>query len=390
MFDIERFITKTDRIIAKAREKAAIRLQWGEPAFKLPIDVKERIKNALTEAIDKGLTRYTSPAGLEELRSIIVDKLKEKNKINASVEEIVVTVGGTAALSFIFKILAKDNFIVIPDPGWFAYPPVAHIVGADIIYVPEERYGYEELLKAKAEAERRGKKLKAIVINSPSNPSGYIYSKAQLKEILDFAEDYSIFVISDEVYEDFVLKGKHVSAASLNKERVLSVFSLSKTYSLTGLRIGYIVAPDESLAKKIAIAQLHTYVCPPSITQYVAMICIREKIEGMYIKEWLKGIEENVEYVAKALLERNIRWREPMGGIYVWFPLPKVDSAKFAEKLLEEKGVGVAIGEDFGTRWQEYIRVLSAVDGQVFREGLTRIFDLYDNLMQLTIDSKNK
>jgi len=381
MLDFRRLVTKTDRITAKSREISCIRLHLGEPALKFPSVVRERIKEALIEALERGVTRYTPPAGLTELREVLVDKLRDRNRIDADLNEIVVTAGGTAALSLIFRFFAKNSFVAIPDPGWFAYPSIIRVAEADVIHVSEQEYGYEALLKAREEAKKRNKELKIIVVNSPSNPTGHIFNKEQLREIIDFAEDYSVYIVSDEVYEDFILTGEHVSPAALSKEHVFSVFSLSKTYGLTGLRIGYIVAPDREKARKLTVAQLHTYVCPTSFAQYIALVCIRERIEREYINQWLETIKMNVEYIDELLMERNIEWTRPLGGIYVWFPLPNVDSWEFALKLLEEKRVSVAVGEDFGTKWNEYVRVLTAVDTQLFREGVNRIFRLYDELL---------
>ena len=380
MMDFDKFVTKTDRITARSRRFECIRLHLGEPTFEFPSVVKEKLKEALVEALDKGVTRYTPPAGLVELREVIADKLWEKNGIDADSREIIVTAGGTAALSLVFRFFSKDSFVAIPDPGWFAYPSIIRVSGADVIYVPEQEYGYEALLRAREEARKHDKELRIIVINSPSNPTGYVFNKEQLKEIIDFAEDYSVYIVSDEVYEDFILRGENVSPASLSREHVFSVYSLSKTYGLTGLRIGYLVAPDREIARKLTIAQLHTYVCTTSFAQYVALVCIREHIEKEYIDQWLKTIRDNINYIDELLIRRNIKWRKPIGGIYVWFPLPNVDSWEFALKLLEEKRVSVAVGEDFGTKWNEYIRVLTAADAQVFRKGVKRIFELYDEI----------
>ncbi len=377
-FDFKRIITHTDRVIAKAKAPDIIKLSWGEPAF----PPSKKIREALLEAFNKGYTRYTPPAGLQELREAISDKLRRKNKIDTDPSEIIVTVGGTGALHLIFRLIAKGEVITIPNPGWFAYPSVIRVAEANLVWIDEKKYGYEALQKAREGLKRKGKELKAIVINSPSNPSGYIFSEKQLKEILDFAEDYSAYIISDEVYEDFILEGKHISIASIKKDCVFTVFSLSKTYALTGLRIGYIVAPDKQIAKELTILQLHTCVCPTSFAQYVALVCIRDRIEEEYISKWISVIKENIQYLDKKLKERGITWEKPKGGIYAWFPLPRIDSKKFAFELLEKKKVAVAVGADFGTKWDEYIRITTAVEPEIFREGIDRILQYYDEIQK--------
>lgn len=376
MLELEKLVTHTDRIIARARRPGVIRLQWGEPAFPPPRAVRE----ALLEALDLGLTRYTPPAGLPELREAIARKLREKNSVMCDAREVVVTAGGTAALHFVFRLLARGGAVAVQDPGWFAYPAIIRVAGAEVVWVPEEKLGYEELERAREDAKRKGLDLRVVVVNTPSNPSGTMFSRETLKEVLDFAEDRGVWVVSDEVYEDFVLDGTHVSPASISRERVFAVYSLSKTYALTGLRIGYVVAPDESWARRLTIMQLHTYVCPTSFAQHVARVLIERRVEREYMSEWLSTIRKNVELTERALRERGIEWRRPKGGIYAWFPLPGQDSAEFARLLLEKMSVAVAVGKDFGTRWDEWIRVTTAVPSDTYEEGLRRIFKLYDEL----------
>lgn len=382
MIELEKLVTKTDRITARARRKNALRLHLGEPDFPVPSYVKEEIIGFFKESIEKGYTRYTDPRGIRELREVLSEKLHRKNKIDAEPSQIVVTAGGTAALSLIFRLIAANDYVAIPDPAWFAYPSIIRVAEAKIVRIPENSYNYETLSKITEELRKKEGELKAIVVNSPSNPTGYVYSREELREIIDFAEDYSVFVISDEVYEDYPLTREPISVASINSEKVFSVYSMSKTYGLTGLRIGYLVAPNKELARKITIMQLHTYVCPTSMAQYIALRCIEEKIEEKLLPIWLKEIKTNISLTRKRLSEENIEWKEPMGGIYAWIGLPSIDSWIFARELLEKKLVSVAVGEDFGPRWKSYIRILLAVSNEKYSEGFSRILEFYKEIKE--------
>jgi len=319
-----KFDLYVDVITDEAKKcKDVIQLQWGELASVPP----DRVKNFFVEAFEKKLTRYTLPHGDLELRRVLRKKLADKNGIRADVDNIIVTIGGTAAINFVFRILAGDG-------------------------------GY-------------------IVMNYPSNPTGYVFDVNTMKEVVEFARDHDVLILSDEAYEDYVFAGKHISIASIGGlDNIVSVFTISKTYSFTGLRIGYAVGPKE-IIDAMALAQVHTYISPPSINQYVARRLLEENIASEIVKKNLEILRHNLKIVKEFAEENSWELMEPRGGIYAFIRLPGIDSAKFSLKLLREAKVAVAPGIDFGERWNEWLRITIAKSKSELLEGLRRIKKQY-------------
>lgn len=366
-----RFDLIVDIITSKAKTTPnIIQLQWGELATVPP----RIIRDFFLEAFDKGLTRYTLPHGDIRLREVIREKLLEKNRINASIKNILVTVGSTAAINFVFRVIAGDSgYIIIQDPSWFGYPGIAHYVGAKVFRILESSYSYEALEEAKRKIDNIGGELRGIVMNYPANPTGYVFSEGIMKEVLEFARDYDLLVISDEAYEDYVFYGKHTSIASLGGlDNVVAVYTISKTYSFTGLRIGYAVGKKE-LIDAMALAQVHTYISPPAINQYVAMRLLQENIAKQVVVENLKLLTQNLKIAKDLAEEYDWDYIDPRGGIYFFFRIPRIDSGEFALKLVEKYGVAVAPGIDFGEKWREWIRITIAKSKEEVEEGLRRI-----------------
>ena len=370
-----KFDLYVDIITSKAKSRAnIIQLQWGELSASPP----KGVSDFFIEAFDKDYLRYTSPHGDVGFREAIREKLAKKNKITADIENILVTSGGTAAINFAFRVIAGDGgYILIQDPSWFGYPGISNYVGAKTVRLPELKYGYEEFENIYKSVRDRGGELRMIVLNYPSNPTGYVFDEETLKSALDFAEDYGVLLLSDEAYEDYVFSGTHTSIASIKGlEHILSIFTLSKTYAFTGLRIGYAVGPKE-LIDSMAVAQVHTYISPPSINQYVAMRILQADMDRSFIEENLRMLKHNLKIVMEAIEENGWDFIEPRGGIYAFIRLPRIKSHKFALRLLEEKKVAVAPGVDFGDRWIDWIRITIAKATDEIVEGLNRISQLY-------------
>jgi len=370
-----KFDLYVDIITSRAKSrKDVIQLQWGELAAKPP----KKISEFFLEGYAKGKVRYTAPHGDLELREAIKEKLRRKNKIDADIDNIIVTTGGTAAINFVFRIIAGDGgYIIIQDPSWFGYTGIANYVGAKTIRVSEIKYGYEEFKRVYDEIRGKGGEVRGIVLNYPSNPTGHVFDVDTMKEALDFAEDYDVLLISDEAYEDYVFEGEHVSIGSIKGiEKVLSVFTLSKTYAFTGLRIGYAVGAKE-IIDAMATAQVHTYISPPALNQYVAMKILRENLDRPFVEENLKLLRSNLKIVKEFIHENSWEIIEPKGGIYAFIRLPRIKSPDFALKLLEEKKVAVAPGVDFGDKWVDWIRITIAKSEDEIIEGLKRMRELY-------------
>ena len=224
----------------------AINLSLGEPDFDTPLHIRDAVKKAL----DDGFTHYTSNKGIGELREAISCKLADENKIDADPESIIVTVGASEALHISLQALInKGDEVLIPDPGFLSYDPCVKLAEGKIVPVGlqeenEFRMTSEDVL------EKISSKTKAIILNSPANPTGSVMKKEDVKGIAEIAEDKNIFLISDEIYEKIIYEGKHYSPGRYT-ENAITINGFSKTYAMTGFRIGYVAARSELIEEML-------------------------------------------------------------------------------------------------------------------------------------------
>ena len=234
---------------------ALIRSTWsGQPDF----DTPQHIKDAAIEAITKGLTGYTMNLGFPELRSALCRKFESENHFTVSPDEIIVTSGASEALHIALQALVdKGDEVLIPDPGFLSYFTLAKIAGGKVIGVPlSEKLtmtpeGVNELITPKT---------RALIINSPSNPTGTVQTRTHIKALAEIADDNDITIISDEVYEHFIYEGEHVSPAQFT-DNVITINAVSKTYAMTGWRIGYAAARKEYVEQMLKIHQYIQGMC---------------------------------------------------------------------------------------------------------------------------------
>ena len=342
------------------REKAGekiIHLNIGRPDFDTPVHIKEAAKKAL----DDGKVHYASNWGIPELREAIADKLKTDNGMTFDpANEIIVTVGANEAILIaMMGLLNPGDEILIPDPCWLHYFYCAQMAEAVPVSVPmKEENGFTALL---ADFKSRlTPKTKMIVLTSPNNPTGSVYSEAALREIAKFAVENDLFVLSDEIYEKMVYDGnRHVSIGSMPgmRERTLTVNGFSKAYSMTGWRLGWIAAPKELCSALIRIHQ-YTTVCTTTFAQWGAVEALRGTQEtlAMMVREF----DRRRKLVYSALKEMpGVRVSNPQGAFYI-FPNIK-DLGKSAEEitqyLLDKAKVAVVPGPVFGQYADDYIRL---------------------------------
>jgi aminotransferase len=349
-----------------------INLGIGEPDFDTPKNIKEAAKKAL----DEGFTHYTSNAGILELREAIANKLKKENRIEANPEtEIIVTLGSMQALHLaLSSILDKDDEVLIPTPAWSAYAPAISIVGGIPVEVStkeenEFKVSVEDLKKCLS------KKTKAIIINSPNNPTGSVLTKSEIEEIADFAVEYDLIVISDEIYEKLIYEGEHFSIASLDglKDRVITINGFSKTYAMTGWRIGYAIA-NENIISKMLKHQMYDATCPPSFIQKAAIEALTGPQDSVKIMK--EEYNKRREFVYKRLNEINgISAIKPKGAFYIFPSIKsfKISSEKISEYLLKEARVMVLPGNLFGKCGEGYIRISYAVAYEKLKIALDKI-----------------
>lgn len=354
-----------------------LRLDVGEPDFDTPGHIVE----AAAEAARKGLTHYTSTWGIPELRRKISEKLEKDNGFYADPRsELVVVDGGSAGILFaILSLVDPGDRVLIPDPGWLMYEPYVMFAGGKPVHYPllEEEEGFKVDIDG---IERNSMGAKLIIVNSPSNPTGAVHSRKELEEIADVAVESGALILSDEAYEKFVFSGsRHVSPVSLNgmKGRVVSVYSFSKTYAMTGWRIGYVAAPP-TIAKAVSLMNLYFNACPSSISQAAALAALDGPQD--FVEEARSEYERRRDSAVSLLKgSSGIRFVEPRGAFYIFAGLDGVDdTVKFAMRLLEDKGVSVMPGDVFGPLARGHVRISLTLPVPELSEAIERLSEFME------------
>ncbi|MDU2491104.1 MAG: pyridoxal phosphate-dependent aminotransferase [Clostridium celatum] len=372
-------------ITAKAKEMKengvdVISFGAGEPDFNTP----ENIINAAIKAMQEGNTKYTNVNGILPLREAICKKFKEDNSLVYKPSQIVVSTGAKQSLANVFlAILNPGDEVIVPNPYWVSYPELIRLADGKPVFVESDetssyKFTKENLEKAVTE------KTKAIILNTPNNPTGTIYNREELIEIAEFAKRYDLIIVSDEMYEKLIYDGEsHVSIASVSDdayERTIVINGLSKSYAMTGWRLGYCGA-SEKIAKLMTNIQSHMTSNVCSITQYAAV----EALNGPQdkVKEMISEFERRRNYMAKTLEEmNNLSIIKPQGAFYIMINIDKClgkeingekinDSMDFSAKLLENEKVAVIPGKAFGL--DNYVRVSYATSMELIEKGLERI-----------------
>ena len=343
----------------------------GEPDF----DTPDNIKRAAIRAIKSGLTKYTPSAGTPELREAVCEKLKRDNSLVYKPEEVVISCGAKHTLYNIFQALCnKNDEVIIISPYWVSYTEMVTLSGAKPRIVrarEEDGFMVDPALIEKNITART----KAIIVNSPSNPTGAVYGKDVLKKIAKIAVSRNIFVISDEIYEKLTFGRKgHVSLGAIApeaKSRTITVNGVSKVYSMTGWRIGY-AAGSVEIMKLISALQSHSTSNPSSISQAAALEALRG--DQAAVLKMKKEFEARRDYmVGRINSSRALSCVEPKGAFYVFCNISKtkLDSVTFAERLLEEEHVACVPGVAFGS--DRHVRLSFATGMDNIKKGHDRI-----------------
>jgi aspartate aminotransferase len=345
----------------------------GEPDFPTP----DNIKRAGIEAINHNFTKYTNAAGTMELKQAICERHKLDYGTSYAPNECVVTVGGKHAIFNLIQALVEPgDEVVIPVPYWVTYKDVVNYAGAKCVFVDtDENEGFD--LRASMIERALTPQTKMILINSPSNPSGAVFAWGELEKIVAMAKDRGIWILTDECYHRFLYDSKAVSLASIPgvKETIVVAGSLSKTYAMTGWRIGFVLAPA-AVANGITKLQSHSTSNPTSISQKAALEALKGPQESVAIM--LAEYKKRRDYViARLRAMPGVKTQVPQGAFYAY---PNVSAAytggianslQFAEKLLAEEFVAVVPGEAFGTN--EHIRISYATSMKELEKGLDRL-----------------
>lgn len=359
------------RKLFEAADEDAIHLGIGEPHRQPP----EHVQDAYVEAVRSGHNKYSPTAGLPELREAIAANY-EPQRPGLDAENVAVTAGSTAALFAALQALVEEgDEVLVPDPGFVLYPPHTELAaGTPVAYPLRHEEGFQ--VDVEALAERVTPASKAIVICSPSNPTGVELDEATVEGILEVARDNDLWMLVDEAYDVFTYEHEHVSFLGRGYEKLAYFNTFSKRYAMTGWRLGFAVAP-EPLAEKIRVVGYHMYAAPPTPAQHAALAA-------------LEGPDDHMEMMREELQERRdvvveeadridaLELVKPDGAIYA-FPRFDADlsSMELSVKLLDA-GVVVVPGSAFGANGEGHLRLSFATDPQDIRQGLQVVEKVLD------------
>jgi len=356
-----------------------ISLGVGEP----DVQVAPHIAAAAKAAWDRDDTNYNPNGGITPLRRAIVEKLAADNEIAADIERVWVTIGGTQAIHLAMQLtLADGDELLIPDPGYTTFTMSARMLNAHPVpysLTPERGFmpSIEELETLVSPRTRM------IIVNSPSNPLGAVFSREVLEELLAFARRHDLWILSDEVYEHFTWGQPHVSLAALDAqtradagggvERVFTAFSFSKTYAMTGIRVGYLVTPS-GMSQTMRTMQEASIGCVAQPDQYAALAALQGPQE--HVADAAAHYRANYVSATAALDALGIRYLEPTGAFYIWADMSHAtngDVASWAESFLIEQRVAVAPGSAFGRSGEGWIRLCLAATEADLLLGISRL-----------------
>jgi aspartate aminotransferase len=342
----------------------------GEPDF----DTPEHIKAAAKAALDEGFTKYTPSSGLPKLRELIATKFKKDNGLDYSPGQIVVSNGAKhSCMNAIFATCQPGDEVIIPAPYWLSYPEMVRLAGADPVFVQTREENNWKMTPEEFE-EAMTPRTKMVIINSPGNPTGSVYTREELEKLAEIALGEDILILSDEIYEKLVYDdAQHVSIASISKEiadLTITINGFSKNYAMTGWRLGYLAAPDE-IAKAIDSIQSHTTSNPCSFAQRGAIAALEG--DQQCVSDMRDEFDIRRQYMHERLLSiPGITAPKPLGAFYILANISSysLTSQNFADRLLSKANVAVVPGIAFGD--DRTIRFSYATSLDIIKNGLDR------------------
>ena len=355
--------------------KGAISLGVGEPDFITPWSMR----NEAIKSIQKGYTQYTSNSGIPKLRELISEYIEYTQKISyCPKDEILVTVGASEAIDLSLRaMLNPGDEVLVPDPSYVSYVPCIELNNAKAAPIKcTADNGF--ILTPDALEAAITPKSKVLILPYPNNPTGGIMTKQQLEQIAPVILKHNLVVVSDEIYSDLTYEGKHCSIATLKdmKERTILINGFSKSFAMTGWRLGFMCAPKELIA---GIKKIHQYtiMCAPTASQYAAIAALKEGLEDDFNSVSLMREEYNKRrrFLLSRLNDMGLDCFEPKGAFYV-FPSVKttgLDGDEFSLKLLEKQKVAVVPGSAFGESGKNFVRISYAYSIKAIDEALDRI-----------------
>ncbi|MCE3038093.1 pyridoxal phosphate-dependent aminotransferase [Helicobacter anatolicus] len=359
----------------KAQGKDILSFSTGEPDF----DTPEKIKQAAIKALEEGFTKYTAVAGILDLRRAIAEKLFKENSLKYDPSEILVSNGAKQSLFNIFQALINEgDEVIIPAPYWVTYPELVTYSGGKNIFInTDETTQFKitpQMLKNALSA-----KTKILVLTTPSNPTGMVYNKEEIKALYEVIKDTNIWVVSDEMYEKLVFDEEFCSVASINEDmlqRTITVNGLSKSVAMTGWRIGYLASKNKELIKLMDNLQSQCTSNINSITQKASIVALNGSVDDD-IEKMRLAFKERRD-LACSLIDSipSLSVMKPQGAFYLFINLKSLEiyrnnSMAFAKDLLEDQGVAIVPGVAFGM--EGYVRLSFACSVEQIEKGMERI-----------------
>ncbi|MGC7870778.1 aminotransferase class I/II-fold pyridoxal phosphate-dependent enzyme [Desulfosporosinus sp. SYSU MS00001] len=354
-----------------ATMKDVISLGVGEPDFVTPWTVRE----SGIFSLEQGQTMYTSNAGLYELREELAHHLNITMGLSYDpLKEILITTGASEAVDLVMRaVLEPGNIVLVPDPSYVSYGPCATLAGASVRYVPthaDEKFR----LRVKDLAQAYSPEVKLLVLSYPNNPTGAIMQREDLLPIAEFVKEHDLLVLADDIYSDLTYEGTHTSFASLPEmhDRTLFVSGFSKSYAMTGWRIGYVAGHPDLISGMTKIHQ-YTMLCAPITGQIAALEALRSASEAK--DEMVAAYDRRRRLMVHGFRSMGLDCFEPLGAFYVFPDISKtkLSSEAFAEELLKEEKVAVVPGTAFGPSGEGFIRCSYAYSLEQLEEALQRI-----------------
>ncbi len=346
-----------------------IMLVNGDPNFRTP----EHIIEAARDAAMRGATGYAPGGGIAELRQAVAGKVTSRNGFTVRPEQACITTGACGGLfTSLMLIAGPGDDVLVPDPGWSNYAAMVHVLGARMVPYPVGPSADWHMNPAAVESAITAR-TKVIIVNSPSNPGGVVEPPGHLAEVVEIARRHDLWLLSDEAYDELVFDGKPTSAAALaDRDRIVSVFSFSKTYAMTGWRVGYVVGNDE-FVRQLSLHQEPVVSCASTISQYGALAALRGPQDC--VREMVTAYRARRDLVVAQLDAVGCGYQLPEGAFFIMVDIRPtgLDSWSFARRLLEEEGVGVVPGVAFGEGGEGYARVTLAASEDLLTEGVARL-----------------
>ncbi len=370
--DLELPVLEFPKIFQKVvNDKSIISLGPGEPDFSAPKELLDYAKKVIDKA-----THYPDPHGITELREAIVKKVRKENKIKTHPNNVLVGCGSQALLfASLLTTLDPTEQVIVPSPGYLGYiPPIELVSGVPVFLRLDEKDRFE--FNPDRVRKLITPKTKALIVNSPSNPTGTVLSKRILEELADIAVEKDIYLFSDEAYEKILYDNvKHISPASLNgmEDHVVTFQSFSKSFAMCGFRVGYAIGPNHFIEEMTKVNHYITLTAP-HISSLVAAQALKINLNN-YVNNMVKEYKRRRDFLVKRLNQLDMPTPIPKGAFYTFSNITEHDksASKFAKRLIEKAKVAVIPGTEFGPYGEGYVRCSFATDYDKIVEAMDRV-----------------